>query len=155
MSAVERFVEEMGLMFQEQGEPRIAGRVLGLLVIEGRELSLQQISERLAVSRASVSTNARRLAKRGAIRLTAHAGDRQDFYTLNDAPYVDLLGEMAQRVILQAQALQAQVEPLRAENPPASERVEDMSKALLHAAKILGDWSTAMHNDQTISKDQK
>ena len=41
-------------MSQDRGEPRIAGRIFGLLLIEGQELSLQQISEQLGVSRASV-----------------------------------------------------------------------------------------------------
>src|SRR5690606_6748807 len=110
---------------QDGGDPRIAGRIFGLLIIEGRELSLQQISERLGVSRASVSTNARQLAKRGAIRLTAHAGDRQDFYELNNFPSVDVLGEMAERMARQAQAVRDFVEPIRQENEPAAERIED------------------------------
>ena len=153
MSSADRFVEEMGLMFQDAGDPRIAGRIFGLLVIEGRELSLQQISERLGVSRASVSTNARQMAKRGTIRLTAHSGDRQDFYELNNFPSVDVIGEMAARVLRQAQAVQAFVEPIRAENISASDRVEDLSRAFAQAARLLGDWAAALHNDQTIRRD--
>ncbi|WP_186767096.1 GbsR/MarR family transcriptional regulator [Devosia ginsengisoli] len=153
MSSVDRFVEEMGLMFQQAGDPRIAGRIFGLLVIEGRELSLQQLSEKLGVSRASVSTNARRMAKRGVIRLTAHPGDRQDFYELNNFPSVDVIGEMAERVIHQARTVQAFVAPLRTENTAASERVEDLSKVLDQAARMLTDWAAALHNEQTIRKD--
>ncbi len=155
MSSSDRFIEVMGLMFQDGGDPRIAGRIFGLLIIEGRELSLQQISERLGVSRASVSTNARQLAKRGAIRLTAHAGDRQDFYELNNFPSVDVLGEMAERMERQAQAVRDFIEPIRQENEPAAERVEDLSRVFDHAAELLGDWATKLRNDQTNRRGQK
>ena len=155
MSSSDRFIEIMGLMFQDGGDPRIAGRIFGLLIIEGRELSLQQISERLGVSRASVSTNARQLARRGAIRLTAHAGDRQDFYELNNFPSVDVLGEMAERMARQARAVEEFIEPIRQENEPAAERVEDLSRAFGHAADLLGEWATKLRNDQTSRKGHK
>lgn len=155
MSATERFIEELGLLFQEQGQPRIAGRVLGLLVVEGHELSLQQISERLSVSRASVSTNARMLVKSGTIRLTAHAGDRQDFYEVNKAPYADMVAEMAERTMKQAARLRAFVEPIGAENKAASGRVDDLAQALEQASTLLTDWAAANQNDQKIRKDQK
>jgi DNA-binding transcriptional regulator GbsR (MarR family) len=155
VSSADKFIEVMGLMFQDGGDPRIAGRIFGLLVIEGRELSLQQISERLGVSRASVSTNARQLAKRGAIRLTAHAGDRQDFYELNNFPSVDVVGDMAERMTRQAQAVQEFVEPVRRENKQAAERVDDLSRAFGHAAKLLSDWAAELRNDQTIRRDPK
>lgn len=86
MSAVDRFVDELGLISQESGESRISGRIVGLLLVEGRELSLAEISERLGVSRASVSTNARLLLRRGVIRLTAHADNRRDYYELAAMP---------------------------------------------------------------------
>ncbi len=155
MSSADKFIEVMGLMFQDGGDPRIAGRIFGLLVIEGRELSLQQISERLGVSRASVSTNARQLAKRGAIRLTAHAGDRQDFDELNNFPSVDVVGDMAERMTRQAKAVQEFVEPVRQENKQAAERVDDLSRAFGHAAKLLSDWAAELRNDQTIRRDPK
>ncbi|MCW5722868.1 MAG: hypothetical protein KIS86_17190, partial [Devosia sp.] len=41
-SAVDRFIDEMGLITQQDGGPRIAGRIFGLLIVEGRELSLNQ-----------------------------------------------------------------------------------------------------------------
>jgi DNA-binding transcriptional regulator GbsR (MarR family) len=155
VSSSDRFIEIMGLMFQDGGDPRIAGRIFGLLIIEGRELSLQQISERLGVSRASVSTNARQLARRGAIRLTAHAGDRQDFYELNNFPSVDVVGEMADRMARQAKSVQDFVEPIRQESASAAERVEDLSRAFGHAAKLLGDWATTLRSDQTTRRGQK
>lgn len=154
MSSADKFLETMGLMFQDGGDTRIAGRIFGLLVIEGRELSLQQISESLGVSRASVSTNARQLAKRGVIRLTSHSGDRQDFYELNNFPSMDVVGEMAQRMERQAKAVHAFIAPMQAENGPAAHRIEDLSNAFQQAAKLLSAWATTLGNDQTSGKSQ-
>lgn len=154
MQSSDRFIEAMGLIFQDGGDTRIAGRIFGLLVIEGHELSLQQLSERLGVSRASVSTNARQLVKRGAIRLTAHAGDRQNFYELNNFPSVDVINEMAERTLRQARAVQTFVEPIHQENIAASGRVRDLSTAFEQAARVLGEWASTLHNEQKIGKTQ-
>lgn len=154
MPSADKFLETMGLMFQDGGDTRIAGRIFGLLVIEGRELSLQQISESLGVSRASVSTNARQLAKRGVIRLTSHSGDRQDFYELNNFPSMDVVGEMAQRMERQAKAVHAFIAPMLVENAPAAHRIESLSNAFQQAAKLLSAWATTLGNDQTSGKSQ-
>ena len=76
---IENFIEMMGLIYQADGAPRIAGRIFGLLLVEDEPHSLQGIAERLQVSKASASTNARLLAEKGVIRLTTKPGVRQDF----------------------------------------------------------------------------
>lgn len=154
MTSAEQFIDEMGLMFQETGDPRISGRIFGLLLIEGKELSLQQISERLEVSRASVSTNARQLAKRGMIRRSAHSHDRQDFYVIKDLLSADMLSEFVERLLRQAQIIQGFVVPIRSENPDASTRIADFSRAIGQSAKLLSDWAASLHEDN-ISKDPK
>lgn len=147
MSAVERFIEELGLISQESGDARIAGRLLGLLVTEGRELSLGQISERLAVSRASVSTNARLLAQRGVINLVAHAGDRQDYYVISDVPYADMLREIARQFHRNARRLQAIVDAMARENAGAAGRAGELSGFFEKSAEILSNWADELRDD--------
>lgn len=154
MSSLERFVEEMGLMSQERGDPRIAGRIFGLLMVDGHALSLQQISEQLGVSRASVSTNARLLAKRGIVRLTARSGDRQDYYELVSFPHDDLLAGVAQQFAQHAQTIAAYVEPIRAEKPAAAERVAELSQFYEKSAAFLQSWALAVRDEQTTKKDK-
>lgn len=76
-----RFIEAMGLYFEDAGVPRIGGRLLGLLTLTDGPLSLDQIAERLRVSRASVSTNARLLLSIGLAERASLPGDRRDYYT--------------------------------------------------------------------------
>lgn len=155
MSAVDRFVETMGVITQEGGDSRIAGRIIGLLVAEGRELSLNQISERLSVSRASVSTNARQLARRGVIKRTAHSGDRQDYYELTGLPFFDILGELALQFERHARTIGQCVEGMRDEDPPAASRAGEVQDFFEKSAEILHDWAAALRDDPAPRKDKR
>jgi DNA-binding MarR family transcriptional regulator len=78
--ASRHFVEAVGLFFEDTGVPRIGGRVLGLLLLADRPLSLDAIARTLQVSRASVSTNSRLLLQSGMVERAALPGDRRDYY---------------------------------------------------------------------------
>lgn len=95
--AAEDYVECMGLHFEADGLPRIAGRILGLFILEGGPFSFAALADRLKISRASVSTNTRLLAQMGVIERASVAGERQDYFRMVDAPYVCLLHKMADR----------------------------------------------------------
>jgi DNA-binding transcriptional regulator GbsR (MarR family) len=77
--AARQFVEAVGLFFEDAGVPRIGGRLLGLLLLAERPLSLDQITRTLGVSRASVSTNSRMLLYTGMIERVSFPGDRRDY----------------------------------------------------------------------------
>jgi DNA-binding transcriptional regulator GbsR (MarR family) len=89
--AINEFVERLGLVARADGLPRIAGRIMGLLVIHGGPLSFAELSKRLKVSRGSISTNSRLLENLGVIERVARAGERQDYFQMRPAPYEELL----------------------------------------------------------------
>jgi DNA-binding transcriptional regulator GbsR (MarR family) len=155
MSAVDRFIEELGLFSQEQGNSRIAGSIVGLLIAEGRELSLNEISERLAVSRASVSTNARQLARKGVIQLRAHAGDRQDYYEITDLPYAEMLGELAQQFERHARTVGTCIDGMRDEDAAAADRAAVFHNFLERSATILNDWADTLGKEAARPKDDR
>src|SRR5688500_2032983 len=76
------FVERVGRFFEGDAAPRTSGRMLGLLLLEPEELSIDEIADALRVSRASVSTNARQLESFGVVERVSHLGDRRDFYRI-------------------------------------------------------------------------
>lgn len=78
------FVEAMGRYFEQYGIARIGGRILGLLMIADRPLSLDEIASRLRVSRASVSTNIRLATANDLAELVTFPGDRRDYYRMID-----------------------------------------------------------------------
>jgi len=79
-AGAQRFIEALGLFFEDAGIPRIGGRLLGLLVLAEQPLSLDAIARTLGVSRASVSTNSRLLIYAGMVERVSLPGDRRDYY---------------------------------------------------------------------------
>lgn len=102
--ADEDFVERVGRFFEGDAAPRTSGRMMGLLLLEPDELSIDDIAERLRVSRASVSTNARQLETLGVVERVSHLGDRRDFYRIAPDLERTLLRHRMER-LAQVQAL--------------------------------------------------
>ncbi len=88
---IDDFVERFGLIAQAQGLSRIAGRIMGLIIIEGGPISFGELSKRLQVSRGSISTNTRLLESLGIIERTSRSGERQDYFEIASTPYKRLL----------------------------------------------------------------
>jgi len=95
---LETFIDRMGLVAEADGLSRIAGRIMGLMVLEGGPLSFSEIAERLDISRASVSTNTRFLERIGVIERVMIKGERQDHFQLAKAPYARLLEGSVARI---------------------------------------------------------
>lgn len=80
-----RFIQNMGVYFENQGIPRIGGQILGLLMVAHEPLSAEDIASLLKVSRGSISTNFRILLSAGfAEKVTFHA-DRTTYYVFPEA----------------------------------------------------------------------
>ncbi|MEZ5384386.1 MAG: MarR family transcriptional regulator [Prosthecobacter sp.] len=77
---VRRFVEAGGNTTHGFGLGRLIGRMFALIYLQPRPLSLEQIADRLHISKASASTTVRQLEKWHAVTLVSIAGDRRDFY---------------------------------------------------------------------------
>ena len=90
-AATREFIDRLGVHFEGDGLPRIAGQVLGLLLISREPRCLDHIAELLQVSKASASSNARLLERVGLIEQTALPGDRRDYYQLGEDPEGRLL----------------------------------------------------------------
>ena len=76
-----QLVEEFGLLYEQMGVTRMAGRVSGyLLMCDPPVQSLTQIAEALGVSKAAVSGAAHVLLQFGVVELVAEPGQRGDFY---------------------------------------------------------------------------
>ena len=78
------YVERWARMVEAQGETRISGRIYAhLATSEEPYLSLQELADQLGVSRASISTNTRKLIQMGLLRRVAVPRARGDHYGLD------------------------------------------------------------------------
>ena len=79
----QNYVEEVGIIFEQTGLPRMAGRILGWLIIaDPPHQSATQITEALIASKGSISTITRLLIQLGLIERVSLPGVRQDFFRI-------------------------------------------------------------------------
>ncbi|WP_052223745.1 GbsR/MarR family transcriptional regulator [Novosphingobium malaysiense] len=81
-TALVALADNLGLMTEEEGLPRTAGRIFGLLLVSDVPVSFGDLAERLSVSRGGVSSNTRLLIEMGLIeRVAPETGPgRQDWF---------------------------------------------------------------------------
>jgi DNA-binding transcriptional regulator GbsR (MarR family) len=87
----QEFIERLGRLAEGEGLPRIAGRMMGLLMIAGGPLSIDELADQLKVSRASISTNGRLLESLAIAGRVTKAGDRRDYLQIGADPSSSLL----------------------------------------------------------------
>ncbi len=85
------FVEQMGLMMDRAGGARTLGRLFGLLLAAQEPLSLGDMATLLQVSKASISTNARRCQQVGLVHRVSKPGDRRDYYEISPGSFSRML----------------------------------------------------------------
>ena len=77
------FVEEVGIVFEQTGLPRMAGRILGhLLIAEPSHQSIDELTTELMASKGSISTMTRLLIGHGLIERLSLPGIRHDYFRL-------------------------------------------------------------------------
>lgn len=75
-------INVIGEKAEKFGFSRIAGQLEGLLLFSKSPMSLDEMAERLEVSKGSVSTNIRLLERWKVVRKVYHRGARKNFYEI-------------------------------------------------------------------------
>lgn len=79
------FIEEVGVVFEQTGLPRMAGRLFGwLLISDPPYQSPSELAEVLMASKGSISTSVRLLVQMGLIERYIIPGSRHDHFRLQD-----------------------------------------------------------------------
>jgi DNA-binding transcriptional regulator GbsR (MarR family) len=86
-----KFIEGMGIYFENQGVPRIGGRILGLLMITESPLSSESLASFLRVSAGSISTNIRLLITTGLVEKISIHGDRTTYFVFSETAWEELM----------------------------------------------------------------
>ena len=112
-----RFIEGMGMYFENQGIPRIGGRILGLLMLAHSPLSAEDIASILSISRASVSTNFRLLLASGLVEKVTLRGDRSTYYVFSDSAMEQRIAVGVQSAVAFKRLVQRAVDALPQKDP--------------------------------------
>ena len=79
-----KFIEETGIFFESLGMTRMAGRILGFLMVSDKErVSFEELTQVLQASKSSISTNVKSLIVVKFIKPITVPGDRKTYYTLS------------------------------------------------------------------------
>jgi DNA-binding transcriptional regulator GbsR (MarR family) len=127
-----QFVEEVGLMFELAGLPRMAGRIFGWLLLSNpQQQSHGQLAEVLQASKGSISTMTRLLIQIGLIERISLPGERRDYFQIKPNAWSQMTKQrMAQ--ITAFKELAAKGLDLLKDSPPAQQqRLKEMHD--LHA----------------------
>ena len=134
------FVEQMGGYFESNGLTRLAGRLLGwLLVCEPERQSSEDLASALDASSGGISTNARTLIQFGYIERRALAGDRRTYYRLRPNAFAagerQRIRSMSDLTVMAETGLRA----MRAAPPESTRRLEEMRTLLSYMHDALSE----------------
>jgi HTH-type transcriptional regulator, glycine betaine synthesis regulator len=93
----DQFILEWGRMSSQWGINRTMAQIHALLFVTGRALEVNDIMERLQISRGNASMNLRELIDWGIVRRFRAPGDRKDTYVSDHDPYQMFLRVIRER----------------------------------------------------------
>ena len=100
LSDEDKFIEKSGIFFENLGVSQMSGRIIGYLMISDNPLqSLTEITERLGVSKSSVSTAVKGLVNMTMVIKKGRPGSRMDYYELNSALFSSVVKAKSSAVI--------------------------------------------------------
>ncbi len=123
------FVEEMGVAFENFGLGRMAGRILGwLLICDPEHQTSAQLAEKLKASKGSISTVTRLLAQMGFIKRVTISGHRATYFKFTTTSWPEVIRRKIDG-ILQMKTLAANgLKILEGARPQQRERLELMKE---------------------------
>jgi DNA-binding transcriptional regulator GbsR (MarR family) len=86
--AQDQFILEWGRMSSSWGINRTMAQIHALLFVVGLPLEVNEIMDRLQISRGNASMNLRELMDWGVVRRFRHPGERKDTYVSETDPYL-------------------------------------------------------------------
>ncbi len=120
------FIEDIGLFFEQMGMPRMAGRILGVLLIsESPAQSITEISEKLKASKSSISIMARLLVEDGLIERVASPIPRRDFYRFKRGGWVLYMRQWLGLMAALHQITERGLALLESQPPEQKERLQE------------------------------
>lgn len=123
----QHFVEEVALVFEDIGLTRMAGRILGWLLISNPpNQSADELAEALQASRGSISTMTRLLIQLDLIERTGFPGDRRDYFRIKPDLWAQLLQARMSQLTDLHQLAEDGLELMSAEPLELRQRLQDM-----------------------------
>ncbi|MFC2034422.1 GbsR/MarR family transcriptional regulator, partial [Chloroflexota bacterium] len=134
------FVEEVGVVFEQTGMPRMAGRIFGcLLISDPPHQSTDQLAEDLMASKGSISSMTRLLIQINLIERLSLPGVRHDYFRLRTDAWQNLIKHgLEDEIKMMRQLAKHNLELLSEKSPQNRRWTEEMHDILLPGTKFPG-----------------
>ena len=120
------FIEDISLYFEQMGLPRMAGRVLGVLLISDPPAqSLTDLCEILQASKSSISTTTRLLTEMGFIERVPSPVPRQVYFQFKPGGWVVFIRQRLRLWASLHQIAEHGLELLQGRDPALRERLQE------------------------------
>jgi DNA-binding transcriptional regulator GbsR (MarR family) len=120
------FIEDISLYFEQMGLPRMAGRVLGVLLIcDPPAQSLTDLCEILQASKSSISTTTRLLIEMSLIERTASPVPRQVYFQFKPGGWVVFIRQRLRLWASLHEIAERGLELLQDQDPALRERLQE------------------------------
>ncbi|MDH4136695.1 MAG: MarR family transcriptional regulator [Anaerolineae bacterium] len=120
------FVEDISLFFEQMGLPRMAGRVLGVLLIsDPPPQSINDLCERLQASKSSISTTTRLLTEMGLIERVASSVPRRVYFQFKPGGWVVFMRQRLRLMASLHQVAEHGLELLQDREPALRKRLQE------------------------------
>jgi DNA-binding transcriptional regulator GbsR (MarR family) len=121
------FVEEVGLMFELVGLPRMSGRILGWLLISNpQQQSHSELAEVLQASKGSISTMTRMLIQIGLIERVSLPGDRRDYFQIKPNAWAQMTKQRMAQITAFRELAEKGLTLLQDDSPRQQQRLQEM-----------------------------
>lgn len=126
-SEKKHFVEDVGLLFEQGGMPRMAGRIVGwLLICNPPHQSLLEMAEILEASNASISTMTRLLVQMGLVERVGLPGHRRDHYRIKADAFDTIMHQNLQEIKTGLQLAERGLELVANQPPEMKQRLKEV-----------------------------
>lgn len=120
------FIEDFGLLFEESGHPRMAGRILGcLLISDPPYLSTTELAEILQASKGSLSTMTRFLLQMGLIERVGLPGHRRDYFQIKSGAWTQLVRHAVYELSALRQLAERGLELMEGQDSELKQRLQE------------------------------
>ena len=155
---VQQFVEEVGIVFEQTGLPRMAGRIFGWLLLSNPpHQSTEEVTEALMASKGSISSMTRLLMQIGLIERFCLPGVRHNYFRIRADAWHHLIGHgLEDEIKMMRQVAEHGIELMSDKTPLSQKWLEEMRDIYVFLEKelpiLMERWEREHRERQTANK---